>query len=158
MKPFLNLNVSVGKGYIYHKTILLNLEVLKIKKAFNIIGWTLLLAMGISWIVIGYSSWYLLLLPLSSVCFSISDNSIKKLGKLSIAQVVFILIALIVSVGIVFALIQLANYVINDKLHLTGVTRTIIQIIAVILSLYPVKFTFGSIVYKVYSDLNADKS
>ncbi|SFL33882.1 hypothetical protein SAMN04487943_10151 [Gracilibacillus orientalis] len=128
------------------------------KKAFNIIGWMLLIVMGGSWIVFGYSSWHLLLLPLSYICFSINDGSFKKLRRLSISQVFLILFALAVSVGIVFGLIQLANYVINDKLHLTGVIKTFGQIIAIILSLYPVKFTFGSIVYKVYGDLNASKS
>ncbi|MEI3611543.1 disulfide bond formation protein DsbD [Pseudogracilibacillus sp. SO30301A] len=128
------------------------------EKTFNIIGWILLLVMGVSWIVFGYSSWFLLLLPLSYISFSISDGSIKKLGKLSISQAVLILFALAVSVGIVFGLIQLANYVINDKLHLTGVIKTFSQIIAIIISLYPVKFTFGSIVYKVYGGLNANKS
>ena len=128
------------------------------KKVFNTIGWILLLIMGISLIVFGYSSWYLLLLPLSYISFSISDGSIKKIGKLSISQVFLILLALVVSVGIVFGLIQLANYVINDKLHLTGVIKTFSQIVAIIVSLYPVKFTFGLIVYKVYGDLNTNKS
>lgn len=127
------------------------------KKALNITGWILLLVMVGSWIAFGYSSWHLLLLPLSYICFSISDGSIKKLGKLSISQGVLILLALAVSVGIVFGLIQLANYVIIDKLHLTGVFKTFSQIIAIILSLYPVKFTFGSIVYKVFGDVNANK-
>jgi len=114
--------------------------------------------MGVSWIVFGYSSWYLLLLPLSHISFSISDGSIKKLGKLSISQAALILFALAVSVGIVFGLIQLANYVINEKLHLTGVIKTFSQIIAIIISLYPAKFTFGSIVYKVYGELNTNKT
>lgn len=99
-----------------------------------------------------------MLLSLSYISFSISDGSIKKLGKLSISQAALILVALAVSVGIVFGLIQLANYVINDKLHLTGVIKTVSQIIAIIISLYPVKFTFGSIVYKIYDDLNANKT
>lgn len=131
------------------------------KKVFNIIGWILLIGMGASWIVIGYSSWYLLLLPLAYICFSISDGSIKKakkIRKMSVSQVVLILLSFVVSVGIVFGLIQLANYVINNSLHLTGWMKTFSQIIAVILSLYPVKFTFGSVVYKVTSDLNAKKS
>lgn len=128
------------------------------KKVFNTIGWILLLIMGISLIVFGYSSWYLLLLSLSYISLSIRDGSIKKIRKLSISQVLLILLALVVSVGIVFGLIQLANYVINDKLHLTGVIKTFSQIVAIIVSLYPVKFTFGSIVYKIYSDVNANKS
>lgn len=122
------------------------------------IGWVLLMILGISWIVFGYSSWYLLLLPLSYISFTISDGSIKKLGKLSISQAALIVFAFVVSVGIVFGLIQLANYVINDMLYLTGVIKTFSQIIAIIISLYSVKFTFGSFVYKVYGELNANKS
>jgi len=64
------------------------------KKMFNIIGWILLLVMGVFWIVFGYSNWYLLLLPLSYINFSISDGSIKKIGKLSISQATLILFAL----------------------------------------------------------------
>lgn len=128
------------------------------KKIFNRIGWILLLVLGLSWIAFGYSSWYLLLLPLSYISFSISDGSIKKIGKLSILQVVLILFALAVSVGIVFGLIQLANYVINDILHLTGAIKTVTQIMAIIISLYPVKFMFGSLVYKIHGDLSANKA
>lgn len=128
------------------------------KNTFNKIGWILLLVLGISWIAFGYSNWYLLLLPLSYISFSISDGNIKKLGKLSMSQVALILLALVVSVGSVFGLILLANYVINDKLHLTGVIKTVSQIIAILISLYPVKFVFGSIVYKIYSDINANKT
>lgn len=126
------------------------------KKIFNIIGWIVLLAVLGSWIVSGYSSWYLLLLPLSYIYFSISDGSIIKLSKLSISHVILILFALAVSVGIVFGLIQLANYVINDTLHLTGGFKTFSQIVAVILSLYPIKFIFGSIVYKIYNTAGMD--
>ncbi|GEN85227.1 hypothetical protein SLU01_35390 [Sporosarcina luteola] len=128
------------------------------KKIFNIIGWIVLLAVLGSWIVSGYSSWYLLLLPLSYIYFSISDGSIVKLSKLSISKVVLILLALTVSVGIVFILIQLANYVINEKLHLTGGLKTFSQIVAILLSLYPIKFIFGSIVYKIYNAPSRDKS
>lgn len=122
------------------------------KKTLNKIGWIILLGMGISWIWIGYSSWYLLLLPMAYISFSINNGSIKKLGKIkqmSILQVILILFAFVVSVAIVFGLIQLANYLINDILHLTGGIKTLSVIIAIILSLYPIKFTFGSVVYKV---------
>ncbi|HHW36150.1 MAG TPA: disulfide bond formation protein DsbD [Bacillales bacterium] len=127
------------------------------KKVFNIIGWALLLGIGISWIGYGYSSWYLLLLPLAYISFSIYDGRIKKLRKIkqmSILQVILILFSFIISVGIVFGLIQLSNYLINDILHLTGWIKTFSWIIAVILFLYPVKFTFSSVVYKITKDLN----
>ncbi|MBC5636316.1 disulfide bond formation protein DsbD [Ornithinibacillus sp. BX22] len=122
------------------------------RKTFNIIGWILLLGMGASWIGFGYSNWYLLLTPMAYLSFSINDGSIKKLGKIkqiSLLQVILILVAFIVSVSIVFGLIQLANYMINDMFHLTGGIKTLCVIIAVVFSLYPVKFTFGSVVYKV---------
>ncbi|MGG1685902.1 disulfide bond formation protein DsbD [Pseudalkalibacillus sp. NRS-1564] len=130
------------------------------KKTFNIIGWILLLAMGASWIGFGYSSWYLLLTPMAYISFSVNNGNIKKLGKIkqmSLLQIILSLFAFIVSVVIVFSLIQLANYLINDILHLTGGVRTLSVIIAVILSLYPVKFTFGSVVYKVTSNFNATR-
>ena len=131
------------------------------KKMFNSIGWILLLGIVVLWIGYGYSDWYLLLLPLSYIFFSISDGSIRELknrNKMSISQVFLILFAFIVSVGIVFGLIQLANYVINDVLGLTGWIKTTSQFITVILSLYPVKFTFGSVVYKVMSDVDFKKA
>ncbi|UOQ83533.1 disulfide bond formation protein DsbD [Gracilibacillus salinarum] len=130
------------------------------KKIFHIFGWVLLLGMAVSWIGFGYSSWYLLLIPMASVSFSINDGSIKKIQKIkqmSIRQMLLILFAFVVSVGIAFTLIQLANYLINDLLHLTGGIKTFIAFIAVILSIYPVKFTFGSVVYKVTRDLNVIK-
>lgn len=122
------------------------------KKTFNIIGWIILLGMGISWIWIGYSSWYLLLLPMAYISFSINDGNIKILGKIkqiSILQAILILFAFVVSVAIVFGLIQLANYLIDDVFHLTGGIKTLSVIIAIGLSLYPVKLAFGSIVDKV---------
>ncbi|MFD2655659.1 disulfide bond formation protein DsbD [Gracilibacillus thailandensis] len=122
------------------------------RKTFNIIGWILLLGMGASWIAFGYSNWYLLLTPLAYISFAIYDGSIKKLGKIkqmSLLQVLLILFAFIVSVSIVFGLIQLANYLINEIFHLTEGIKTLSEIIAVVLSLYPVKFTFGTVIFKV---------
>jgi hypothetical protein len=127
------------------------------KTVFNVIGWILLLAMGVSWIVFGYSSWYLLLLPLSYMCFSISDGSIKKfkkIRKMSIPQGILILFAFFLSVGIGFGLLWLSSYLINDILHLTGWIKTFGILIAIIILLYPVKFAFWGIVYKVNGDLN----
>ncbi|ARK20305.1 MULTISPECIES: disulfide bond formation protein DsbD [Sporosarcina] len=125
------------------------------KRISSVIGWILLIVIGVSWISFGYSSWFLLLVPLSYISFTISDGSIQKLRKLSISQVVLILFALAVSVAIVFGLIQLANYVINDQLHLTGTIKTFSQIVAILIALYPIKFLFGSLVYKVYKNSNS---
>ncbi|PWA07904.1 disulfide bond formation protein DsbD [Pueribacillus theae] len=126
------------------------------KKVFNIIGWLLLLGMASLWIGFGYSSWYLLLLPSAYIFFSIYDGSMNKklimMKKLSMRQVILIIFAFISSVAIVFGLIQLANYLINHMLQLQGWIKTLSQFIAVIISLYPVKFTFGNVVYRVSAD------
>ena len=130
------------------------------KKVFNIIGWVLLIGLSVSWIRFGYLEIYVLWLPVTYLCFSISDGSIKnlkKIKKLSRSQSISVVFSFIVSVIVVFALIQLANYFIKDLLHLHGWIKTLSQIIAVILALYPVKFAFGSIVYKVNEDLNSKK-
>ena len=124
------------------------------KRVLNIIGWMLLIGMVASWIRLGYLDLYLILLPAAYVCFSINDSSIKKIKKVSILQVILILFAFIASVSIVFGLIQLANYLINDKLYLTGWMKTLSQFIAVILSLYPIKLAFRSVVYKINNDFN----
>lgn len=106
----------------------------------------------------GYSNWYLLLLPIAYLSFSINDGSIKKLAKIKqmpIFQIVLILFSFIVSVAIAFGLIQFASYLINDVLQLTGVIKTISVIVAIILSLYPVKIMFGSVVYKLAENPNS---
>ncbi|PIC77551.1 disulfide bond formation protein DsbD [Sporosarcina sp. P19] len=131
------------------------------KKIFNTIGWILLLGIGVSWIAFGYTDWYLLLVPLTYMCFSISDGSISKMKnikKIKVSQIVFILLAFIVAVGIVFGLIQLANYLINDRLGLTGWVKTLSQFIAIIFSLIPIQFAFGSVIYKVFGDMNSTKA
>ena len=122
------------------------------RNIFNILGWLLLLGIGISWIVYGYSEWYLLILPLAYLAFSINDNRLKKLNiikQMSIQQILLILFSFALSVAIVFGLIQAANYLINDFLYLTGSIKTFSIIVAVIVSLYPVQFTFGSVVEKI---------
>ena len=110
-----------------------------------------------SWIRLGYLDLYLILLPAAYVCFSIKDSSINKIKKVSILQVILILFAFIASVAIVFGLIQVANYLINDKLHLTGWKKTLSQFVAVILSLYPIKLAFNIVLYKINNDLNTRK-
>lgn len=125
---------------------------------FNKIGWLIFLVMGISWVVVGYSNWYLLLTPMAYISFSIHDGSIKKWKKitqLSIRQVMLLLFTFVLAVTIVYGLLQLASYIINDILHVTGVMKTFSVIVAIILSLYPIKIAFSSIVYKVTSGVNA---
>ncbi|ARF12924.1 hypothetical protein [Sporosarcina ureae] len=130
------------------------------KKTLNIIGWILLLGIGVSWIAFGYTEWFLLLVPLTYILFSISDGSISKLEKIkkiTISQLVLIVIAFIVSIGIVFGFIQLANYLINDLLGLKGWIKTLSQFIAIILSLIPIQLAFGGVIYKVIGDVNSTK-
>jgi len=130
------------------------------KEIFNVIGWMILLGLGVSWIVFGYSNWYLSLLPLAYISFSIKDGSYKELAmlkKMSLLQIFSVLFAFIASVALVFGLIQLANYLINDLLQLSGITKTISVIGAIILALYPVKIIFATIVYKIMSNLNDAK-
>lgn len=128
------------------------------KKVFNIFGWVLLIGLGGSWIWFGYLDIYLLWLPVTHLCFAISDGRIKrlkKMKKLSVSQYSQLVFSFILFVMVAYFLIQLANYLIRDVLHLHGSLKTFSQIIAVILVLYPVKFMFGSIIYKVNEELNS---
>ncbi|EGQ27919.1 disulfide bond formation protein DsbD [Mammaliicoccus sciuri] len=128
------------------------------KKVFNIFGWVLLIGLGASWIWFGYLDIYLLWLPVTYLCFAISDGRIKrlkKMKKLSVSQYLQLVFSFILFVMVAYVLIQLANYLIRDILHLHGSLKTFSQIIAVILVLYPVKFMFGSIIYKVNEELNS---
>jgi hypothetical protein len=123
----------------------------------SMVGWILLLGMGVCWISVGYSSWFLLLIPLISICFSTGDGNIPKMKKTkqrSIFQGILILFSFFLSVGIAFGLIFLSSYFINDILHLTGWIKTLCVIIAIIILLYPVKIAFWGIVYKINGDLN----
>lgn len=128
------------------------------KKVFNLLGWFLLIIIGLLWLIYGYLSIYLLLVPVTYLAFLISDGSVKKLKKLkniTLKQSISILLSFIISIAIVFGFIQFANYIINIKLELSGWLKTTSQIVAVIISLYPVKFTFGSFLYRINNDLNA---
>lgn len=131
------------------------------KKAFNVLGWVILIGMGISWLTIGYSTWYLFLLPIAYISFELAAGPMKmieKIKRISLSQAAAVLLAFVVSVAIVVGLIQLAHYLIDDVWHLTGMLRSVVVIVAILLSLYPVKFTFGSIVYKVTQKENASNS
>ena len=84
---------------------------------------------------------------------TVASKKLKR-QKISVSQGILILFAFLLAVGIAFGLIWLSSYFINDILHLTGWVKTIWVIIAIIILLYPVKFAFWGIVYKVNSDLN----
>jgi len=119
------------------------------KKIFHTIGWLFLIGMGISWLWIGYSSWYLVILPIAYISFAIHDGSIKELEQfkhVSLRNLVLILFSFVISVAIVISLIQFASFLINDIFYLTGWIKTLSEVLAVIVSLYPMKFTFWSIV------------
>lgn len=126
------------------------------RKIFNIIGWLLLLGVTVLWFSYGYLDNYLFVIPAAALCFAISDGRIKKLNKikkLTILQVLKIIFFFFLSVIIVFALIQLANYLIQDVLHIQGWVKTISQFIAVILALYPIKFAFRNIIYRINENI-----
>ena len=128
------------------------------KKTAHVIGWLTLIILGLLWVLKGYLSIYLILIIIAYIAFSISDGSIKKLRKLkhiTVAQVIFIIISFIFSVAIVLGLIQLSKYIIDHILALSGWLKIGSQILAIFLSLYPVKFTLGSVLLKVGEDLNA---
>ncbi|GEM_PF-2339913 len=123
----------------------------------SLISWLLIIGVGIAWIINGFSSWYLLLVPLAYVTGSLGEGKFTALRTISLKQILIILTAFIVSVAVVFGLLQLANYVINDVLRLTGGVKTFSQIAAIILLLYPVKILFGTVVYKVWSKLEVQR-
>lgn len=123
-------------------------------KLYLLLGWVILLATALVWLLHGFSSLFSISLLASYTCFSIHNGSIKKLDlikKLSFTRLALIIFAFLVSIAIIFGLIQLANFLINDVLHLTGWISTTIKIFAIILSLYPIKLIFGIIVYRVIS-------
>lgn len=127
------------------------------KSFFNILGWILLICIGVLWLIYGYLSIYLLLVPLASIAFSISDGSIlkmKKIKELTFKQSMLIIMSFIISVALILGLLILAHYIINTVFELSGWAKTISQIIAVILSLYPIKLTFWSMLDKVNRDIN----
>ncbi|MGE6369324.1 disulfide bond formation protein DsbD [Planococcus kocurii] len=128
------------------------------KKAWNLMGWGLLFAIAVSWIGFGYSSWFLLLLPLAHLSFSVRDGSIKKLGKLSSSHWLQLSFALAIAVAVVFGLILLANFLIVDLLHMTGWSKTVIQVVAIILALYPAKFLYARVVHKAFDDVKMEES
>lgn len=129
------------------------------KEIFVNIGWLVMIGIAFAWLKFGYSSWYLLFALLAYASFSVADGSIKKISKvkkLPIINILLILLAFILSVGIVFGLISVANYLINHLWELTGALKMIAEITAIIISLYPVKFTFGSLVYKLTKSMRTE--
>ena len=122
---------------------------------FKCIGAIILIGVGIYWLKFGYSSWHIFLLLLGYLAYSTGDRRMKKLTivkQIPFRSILLLIFAFVLSFAIVFGLIQLSNYLINDIFQLTGMAKTIMIYLAIILSVYPVKFTFGSIVYKVMED------
>lgn len=56
---------------------------------------------------------------------------------------------LVLCVAVVFLALQLAVYLIDDVFHIEGWLRTTLQFVAIIISLYPMKFVFGTVLYRV---------
>ncbi|WP_373894056.1 hypothetical protein [Virgibacillus sp. CBA3643] len=129
------------------------------KKVFNIIGWILLLGIIAWWFGIGYTDWNLLLLPAAYICFSISNGSIKNLKRvkmLSVSQVTIIVFTFIISIAVVFGLIQLAGYLIDNIFDLHGWIKTLFEYLAIILSLFPGVFLLASVMNKIDDRLNVN--
>lgn len=115
--------------------------------------------MAIIWIFYGYTNWFLLCLPVATICFSIHDGSIKEwkiIKRFSVKQVLIIIGMFIVAVALAFGLIMLAKYLIQDMLHLQGWVKTVSQFAAVILALFPAQYLFSSILLK-FSEEAAEK-
>lgn len=116
------------------------------------LGWLILLIMAITWLTTGYTSLFLFTLPVAVIFFSIGDGSYtdwKVEKKLSLKQVLTIGSAFLFAVAIVYFLLQLAGFLISNVLHLTGPAKVIMQFLAVVLCLYPIKFLFVSVVGKI---------
>lgn len=56
---------------------------------------------------------------------------------------------LAICVAVVVLSLQFAGYLIDDILHLEGWLRTVLQFLAVIVILYPMKFVFGLVLHNV---------
>lgn len=123
-------------------------------KFFNLTGWILIWGMVALWVWYGYTDWQLVLLSAAFLCFSLGNGKIKKLKRLSVSQIMLVVFSFIVSVAIVFGLIQLANYLIHDVFHLQGALKTVVEWIAVILSLFPVVIAFSSVINRIDDSLN----
>lgn len=122
------------------------------KRWLNTVGWLLIFLYFVLWFGFGYLEWQWVLAPVAILCFWIKDGYLKKLRKNLLSSKrkgALIFATYILAIATVFVLLQLANYIINDIFHLKGWVKTSSQFIAVILALYPVKFTFGSIVYNL---------
>lgn len=122
------------------------------KAPFTNIGWLLIIGVAFSWLKFGYSNWFPLLVLLAYLSFSAGDVSLGKfelVKQLPILNILLIIVSFILSVALVFGMIYAAKYVIQDLWQLGSFLRPIAEILAIIIALYPVKFTFGTIVYKL---------
>ena len=120
----------------------------------NVTGLLLLLVWVVLWIGVGYLGWSFILILGAYTCFSINDGGIRKLRNLSINKIALIVVLFILSIALLFSFIQLANYIINHVLHLNGWFKTLCEVIAIILFLYPIKFALGSVVYHFTKDIH----
>lgn len=118
-------------------------------ETFYNVGWLILIGIAFTWLKFGYSNVFLLLVPLAYICFLMANGTIKKLrivNNIPIGKIGLILLSFVFSVAIFFGLIYYANYLINEKWVIEGGIKAILEIIAIMISLYPIKFTFGTMV------------
>lgn len=128
------------------------------KALFTNIGWLLLIGIAFTWLSFGYSNWFPLLVLLAYLSFSAGDGSLGKLKvikQLPILNILLILASFLLSVAVVFAVLYGAKYLIHDLWQLGSLLRPIAEILAIIIALYPVKFTFGTIVYKLTENVRS---
>jgi len=122
---------------------------------YNTFGWLILIGLLFSWLTFGFHWIYSLLVFLAYILFLIGEGTIKKFRKekhVSVKSIILIMISFIVSVAIVFAFILLAKYLMNEVWKVPGAVKGILEIVVILIALYPVKFTFGTIVSKLIKD------
>lgn len=127
-----------------------------LQNIYKISGWLIIMSILFILIFYQYTDWLLPLAFFAYICLTIAEgrgDKIKRWSMLSIKQLLKITLLFILSIVIVFGLIQCAKYIIDDLFDLTGFYRTISVFIAIILSLYPVKFTFWSYISSISEDL-----
>lgn len=83
------------------------------------------------------------------------SNRFSAFKRANFSNQLMIVMALIVAIGIVYWLLQGANYLVNDVLALSGIVKFMTQFLAVILCLYPVSLVLNLLVMKL---LNSKKT
>ena len=122
---------------------------------YNTFGWLILIGLLFSWLTFGFHWIYSLLIFLAYILFLIGEGAIKRFRRekhIPVGNLVVIIVSFVVSVAVVFGLIYGAKYVMNEIWQVPGGVKGILEIIVILIALYPVKFTFGTIVSKLIKD------